>query len=840
MAISWQDVRYGLRMLARSPGFTFTALLSLALGIGATTAVFSVIHAVLISPYPYAGAERMFRLLAEDRSGITRNFFLTGPQFQQLTHLQSVDSALGQMNWELSTTGNDLPEDVRVVYLTSNASSYFGIPAMMGRELLPSDAVDAQSAVVLSFSFWQRYFGGHPDVLGKNLSMGHQNYTIVGVLPPRFAWTLADVYLPLKITNDPSRLIWVSSVKLKTGTPIGAAESEFQALLNQFANETPRHFPQAFRIHLKRLTSEHDGGFARTLYVLLAAVTGLLLIGCANVSILLVARGASRQHELAIRATVGASRIRILRQLLTESALLSLSGAVLGILLAYWVVAWITNWLPRFSYPHEASIRVDTPVLCFCVGLALATGIAFGLWPALRLSRNRSCYSVTAARRLERPAGAKRTHAFLAAAQIALTLLLLTAAGAATERFLRLIHARLGYDPSSTLVVGIPLHNNTYMTWQERAAFFSELRQRVAGIPGVSSAAISTRATPPANGLEEKFEIIGRSNLGEQPARLSLVSHEYFSLLHIPLVSGRTWDQAETTRGARLAVINETMARQYWPSGDPLGQAIRMPGLKSGPFGVASPDSDSWFQIVGVVADARNDGLAENVKPAVYVPYTTLLELYTHILVRSQVSPASLLRAVREQVRSVDPDQQVEGQGQVVRLEDLIAKQGEWQQGHLAAILLGAFGLIALALATVGLYSVVSYGVAYRTNEFGIRMALGAQPRDVFKLVLASAAASVGSGIAVGALLSFWFRGTCGSSWVQRWSLPLRRRWPASCPARSFHRSNGRVALRVASWSGAPRSCRSDRGFLWAVAAAARRSAASIPASHWSRTGAPP
>jgi predicted permease len=756
MTSYWQDIRYALRMLAKSPGFTFTTLLSLALGIGATTAVFSIIHAVLISPFPYAGADRMVRLTAEDPSGIERNFFLTGPQLQQLMKLEPVDSAVGQMNWEMSTTGKELPEDVRVVYFTTNASSYFGIPPLLGREFLPSDAAGAQTAVLLSFSFWQRYFGSSPDVVGRTLSMEHQAYTIVGVLPPRFAWTFADVYLPLKLTNDPNRLIWASSIKLKPGVSLQAAEPQFQTLLEQFAKQEPRHFPERFRLHLKRLTTEHDENLARTLYVLFAAVAGLLLVGCANVSILLLARGASRRRELAIRAAVGASRNRILRQLLTESLLLSSTGAALGILLAYGTIAWITNWLPRSSYPPEAAVQINLPVLCFAVGLAFVTSIASGLWPALRLSRNRSPHDKTATTAAKVSLGARRSHAFLTASQVALTLLLLTAAGAAAKGFLRLVHANLGYDPSNTLVVGIPLHDNTYMTWQERAAFFKELRQKVADIPGVSSAAISTRATPPANGLDEKFEIMGKPGLPAQRVRLSLVSTEYFSLLHIPFVSGRAWDQAETMRGARVAIINETMAHRHWPNSDPLGQAIRMPGLKGGPFGLAPAESDGWFEVIGVVADARNDGLAEAIKPAVYVPYTILVELYTHILVRSHVSPVSLLRAVREQVRLVDPDQQVEGQGQVVLLGDLIARQSEWQRGHLASILLGVFGLLALVLATIGLYSVVSYGIAHRTHEFGIRMALGAQRSDVLKLVFASAVVSVGVGIAMGALFSFW------------------------------------------------------------------------------------
>jgi putative ABC transport system permease protein len=756
MPILWQDVRYGARNLKKSPGFALAAVLSLALGIGATTAVFSVIYAVLIHPYPYADADRMVRLQAEDKTGVSRNFFLTGPQLQQLRQAKSVESVLGQANWDLPTTGSDLPEDVRAVFLTTNASSFFGVPALLGRGLLPSDAPDGQDpqlAVVLSFSFWQRHFGGNSDVLGKSLGMAHKNYTIVGVLPPRFAWTVADVYLPLKIANDPRELVWVSCVKLKEGMSHDAAQAEFQSLLEQFAKETPNNFPETFRVQLARLMDEHGKSFERTLYLLFGGVTLLLAIGCANVSILLLTRGAARQHELAVRASVGASRSRILRQLLTESLLLSLSGAAVGILLAYGSLILIVRWLPRWSYPYEAAIQINVPVLCFSVGVALLTVIVFGLSPAIQFSRpDVSRVMQSSARTVRGGARAKRAHSLLIAGQIALTLLLLATAAAAIRGFLHLMNAPLGYDPHNTMVVGIPLHDNTYVKWEERAAYFHQLRESVAAIPGVISGAISTEATPPMNGVDETVEIMGRRVAEEQQIRLSMVSPEYFPTLHVALLKGRTWDESETMRGAHLAVINETMSLEYWPDGNVLGQQIRLPQVKNEPFRLVAPGSDQWFQIVGVVADARNDGLANPVRPAVYVPYTIWLGVYSHILVHSQGSPASLFRSVRAQVRTVDPNQQVEGQS--FSLEELLARMPEWQQGHLTSMLLGAFAFVALVLALVGLYSVVSYSVVQRTGELGIRMALGAQRGDVLWLVFSATTFSLGSGLAAGIFLS--------------------------------------------------------------------------------------
>ncbi len=715
----------------------------------------------------------MVRVLAEDRSGIPRNFFLTGPQLRYIQQLNSVDSALGQANWEFSTTGSDLPEDVRAGFLTTNASSYFGVPALLGRGLLPSDAPDgrdAQPVVVLSFSFWKRRFAGHPDVIGKTLQMAHKDYTVVGVLPPRFGWSMGDVYLPLKITNDPNALIWLSCVKLKPGVTPHAAEAEFQALLQTFAKETPAHFPEAFRVHIRHLTDEHDLTFVHTLYLLFAAVALMLLIGCANFSILLLARGTSRQHELALRAAIGASRARVLRQLLVESLLLSATGAVLGLLAAYAAIALIVQLLPLSAFPPEVAVHMNLPVSAFAVGLALIAGVLFGLSPALRLSRTDPNRVLLSGARTVGGIRAKRTHAFLVAGQVTLTLLLLSTGGAVAESFLRLMRMPLGYDPHHVLIVGAPLRDGTYTTFEQRATYFDQLRERIAAIPGVLSAAISTRATPPASGLETRVTITANSAAGKfaddnQAARLGMVSSEYFSLLRMPLLSGRTWDQVETMRGAPLAVINETMARLFWPSGNALGKSLRVSELKSSPFRVVASTAAQPLQIVGVVADARNDGLGQPVKPAIYVPYTLDMELYTHILVQTNASLSTTYDAVREQVRSVDAEQQVEGHGEIVSLESMVTRQPEWQRAHVATILLGAFALLALGLAGGGLYSMVSYGVAQRTNEFGIRIALGAQRKEVLRLVFGSATVSVGFGLVAGVSLNFY-----AARLVARWT----------------------------------------------------------------------
>jgi predicted permease len=348
---------------------------------------------------------------------------------------------------------------------------------------------------------------------------------------------------------------------------------------------------------------------------------------------------------------------------------------------------------------------------------------------------------------------AKTTHRLLVAGQIALTLLLLTSAGAAMNGFLRLVNTELGYDPHNTMSVGIPVHQNSHVAWEDRANYFDRLLKRVSAMPEVVAAGISSNATPPDNGWEVLFEIFGRPSVQQERLRVNFVSPEYFSVLHIPVLQGRLMDQSEVARGARLAVINQTMARQYWPSGDALGRQLRIPELKAEPpFRQAVKDSDQWMQVIGVVGDARDDGLRRPVKAAIYVPYTVQMWMATQILVRTRSAPLAALNRVRAEVKAVDPDQQVFGRTR--DLEQWIQEQEEYSFGRLVAALFAGFSLLALALAAAGLFSVVSYGVAQRTNEFGIRMALGATRGSVVKLVLASTTTHVLGGVVCGLLLS--------------------------------------------------------------------------------------
>ena len=752
------DLRYAARELRRRPGFALTAILSLALGIGATSAVFSVVYGVLINPFPYVGADRMMQLSLIDNAGRFRYPGMTGAQLDQLRQARTVESVVGEDGWNLTTTDGDIPEDVSASYITPNAPNHWGVRALLGRWLVPADAPPGQEperVVVLGYQFWQRYYLGDPAVVGRTIQLVRKNYQIVGVMPPRFRWREADIYVPLKVRLDPN-IYFGTSLKIRPGVSTAEANADLQPILQKFATETPTRYPDTFRVNLRSIIEMYARPMGPRLFLLLGAVTSLLLVGCANVSILLLVRGAHRQQELAVRAALGAARSRVVQQLLTEALVIAVAGATLGVLIAWRGLALIVAWVPTNSFAAESVIEMNVPVLLFSTALAVVTAIVFGVWPALQLSRpDIGRVAQTGARRVIGSAQGRKIHRVMVAVQVALTLLMLTGAGAAGKGFLRLSNADLGYDPHDTMSLPIPVHDGTYQTWKERSEYFERLRAAIAAMPQVVSAGISTNATPPSNGGDSTIEILGNTALEKPVARLNFVSPEYFPLLHIPVAQGRTWSRDEIGRGAPLAVINQTMARQYWPQGDAIGHQLRIANLKDEPpYSPAAAGSDGWLQIVGIVADARNDGLRNPIKPAFYVPYTLKMRMFTQILVRTRGAPLSILRDVRAELVRVDREQQV---SRVRDLQGWITNLPEYAQQRLVANLFGIFSMLALALSAVGLYSVVSYGVAMRTSEFGIRLALGARARDVVRIVLSGTSWNVGAGLLAGVLLCLVF-----------------------------------------------------------------------------------
>lgn len=753
-----QDFRYSLRQLVKNPGFALTAILSLALGIGATVSVFSVIYGVLMHPFPYADVERIGNLSIQDARGVVSDAFFTGPQLRELRKVHAFENFATWRLDSLMVTGRDVPEEVAGYYGIGETFPTLGVPALLGRNLGPSDSPDGQQpqpVVELHYRFWQRHFHGDAAVLGKTLELDHRKYTIIGVTRPNFTegWG-TDVYLPEEIGAVKFAGVMV---KLHPGVTWAAADSEVSPLLRRFAQEVPDLYPRKFTADIRPLTWEVRHNMGGTLYLLFAAVAMLLAIGCGNVSILMLARGTARQHELAVRAAVGASSFRIVRQLLTESLLLAVTGTGLGILLAYQLLALIVAWLPEHLFPPDAAIHINTPVLLFSVGLALATTVLFGLGPALRManpeiSQVMQSNSIKAAGSIR----GKRLHGAMVAAQIALTLVLLSAAGAAVQSFVRLMRVPLGYDPHNVVTLGIPLQENSHTTWQGRVNYFEQLQSSVASLPDVTSVAVSSNGAPPYNGWEQPIQLLGKpaASPDAQTARVAFVSADYFRTLQMPLVEGRIWDAGEISRGALQVVVNQTFVRRYSPDSDILGHSVKLSRLPSrAPNAVMAPGADGWLQVIGVVGDALNDGLENPVKPAIFAPYSLQMWMGTSIMIRTPMPVDAIVRSTRKQLAAINSEQVISSTSE--DLETWLRQQPIWERGRLVSALFAGFSILGLVLSAVGLYSVTSYSVAQRTNEFGIRIALGAGPSHVFRIVMASAGASVGMGVIAGVMLSF-------------------------------------------------------------------------------------
>ena len=528
MSTFLQDFRYSLRQLFRNPGVSLTAILSLALGIGATVSVFSVVYAVLMNPWPYQGADRIANVALLDKSGNEQGYGLNGPQTRELAKAHSLEHVVAFNGWNLTVTGSDVPEDVQAFYFTGNVFQMLGVPAMLGRYYLPSDAPDGQDpqpVVVLSYKFWMHHYNGDRSVVGKTIQLVHKTYTVIGVMPPHFGFLGPDVYLPLKLSNSASEQ-YGTFVKLRPGVTQEAAAAELQPYFREFAKQTPDHYPKEYKkIAIENLSYWVLHTISKTLYLLFGAVGLLLAIGCSNVSILLLARGTAREHEFAVRSAVGATRARIVRQLLTESLILALTGAGLGVLLAYQSLGFIVARLPKGSFPNEADIHIHVPVLLFSVGLAILTGVLFGLFPALQFARpDVSQVMQSSSRKVAGSVRGKRIHRVLIAGQIALTLLLLSAAGAAIQGFVHMMRVNLGYNPHHAMSIGIPLHEKTFPTRIQRADYFTQLRDKIATLPDVISTGISTNATPPDSGWKQPFELRGKTaSEGQRQASTSSI-----------------------------------------------------------------------------------------------------------------------------------------------------------------------------------------------------------------------------------------------------------------------------------------------------------------------------
>lgn len=752
-----KDLLYGVRMLRSKPGFTAVALLSIALGIGATTAIFSVVYAVLIDPYPYRAADRIGQVVLTSKKNPRWRLGYTLAQYAELkSRLRSTEEPVAIDTQETVMTGNSLAQVVVRARCSPNLFDFFGVPPLFGREFTSRNQNShggPEPIAVISFKFWQRAFQGRRDILGHQLRLNNDIYTIVGVLPVRFTWMDVDAYVPMDMKSNAAQFVNVF-YRLRPGVSQQQVNAEFRPILEEFQRQVPRYmYPEdTFKVKFLSVNDGILGKFATTLLVLFGAVTLLLLIGCANVANLLLARAATREGEMAIRVAVGATRLRLIKQLLTESILLALAGGAGGIALAYTGVRAVIALMPEYSIPHEAVIALNWPVLWFAIGVSVLTGIIFGLAPALQSTAATQADTLRGSGRGTSVGVARRRlHNVLMVSEISLSLVLLTGAGMAIRGLVSLQNQTLGYNPHNALTFLLPLSEGRYTQWANRLSFYQNIVEKMRREPHVTAVSISGSGTPPYNGIRSKAILDDRPASQAPDVRVNLVEDGYFRAVGTSLLRGRALSEADVLQGRSVAVVTEDMVKRDFNGKDPLGHHIQIDLFSQAipPQYLKSPRFTNSFEIVGVVGSARNSGLDEPPMAAMFIPYSILLPPDAFVIARTAGDPKALIGPAQDVVRSLDRDQPIT----LTRTLEGWLNTATAYQGF-STFLFGIFGAVGLLLAGAGVYSVVSYSVEHRTREFGIRMALGANPRDVLVLVMVAAGRVLAVGLVVGLSIS--------------------------------------------------------------------------------------
>ena len=746
-----QDVGYAVRSFRRSPAFVLVALLSLTLGIGATSAIFSVIYGVIISPYPYAKPDEIWAPQARAVDGRGGHTY-TLNELQALTEVPAFASVMATSLEPVLLTGEYPPESFTGVLLTGNALNFLGVPPVIGRTIQPSDIRpdgQAEPVVVLSHNLWLRLFEGSPSALGRTLQLNGKPHTIIGVMPPRFGWYgNTGFWLPLSPARTDLQFI-NPIVRLAPGTAAAVAEQQLDALHQQLAAERPATFPkQGFTTVLRNYldVTVASGEMRTSLQLLLGAVAFLLLIACANVANLQLARGTTRAREIAVRMSIGADRRRLVRQLLTENVLLSVLGGISGILFAFGAIRSIVALMPEFYVPNESRVEINMPVLLFAFAVSVLTGIVFGLAPALHTSKA----DVTGALKASRSTGAgsdgSRTRNLLVVIEVALAVVLLVSASLTVRTFMVLQNTDPGIDPTRVLAMNVPLPPAKYDTMDKRNRFILELVERISGLPGVEAVGIGL----PFFGNQSPYAIAGQLPDDAKRINVSLSAADHLKAFAIPLRAGRMFDAGEVLRGERVAVINESAAK-LWPAGEsPIGSRLRLGLLATAPPRTFVDTSRGpEVTVVGIVGDTRNAGLRSEPVPGVMIPFTTVATLGRTLAIRTAGDPNLLLNPVRAQVQAMDPLQPL---GRPFTLEEVLGQ--DVVQPRFTMALFSTFAALGLALAAAGIYSVLSFHVTRRTHELGVRMALGAPRRHVLRLMLAMGGRLVAIGLVLGVVAS--------------------------------------------------------------------------------------
>ena len=749
----WQDFRYAARGLRKDNGFALLAILALALGIGATTVIFSVIENVLIEPFPYRDANRLALAYVHDLTKPTdfdRSFY-TVPEFLDLRERNHVfEQVLGVSPLDILYQDKEGTQQFTGASVTANGFELLGVKPLLGRNIVPDDGKPGAPPVFsMSYRLWKKQFNADPSIVGTTLVLNGEPRTLVSVMPPRFLLWNADIWVPIVLNrSDPAiqqTSLWTLG-RLKPGVTLRQVVSDFEVIAKGLSKQYPAEYPTKFSVVSKTLTDDVVGHFKVTLYTLLAAVTMLLLIACSNVANLLLARATAREKEIAIRASMGASRGRLVRQLLVESFVLAAGGCLLGCLFAYGGLKGVLAAMPENTIPAETVLRLNIPALLFAVGVTLLTTILCGLAPAIHAVRGDLHGRL---KDTGKGVNANFRHgkfrSGLVVSEVALSIVLLVGAGLMMRSLLALQHVDLGLNPVNILVARLPLPKGRYETAAQKKLFFSQVLQRVSALPGVI-AATETSSLPPYGGPESDVVIPGKPHSEKWDTMFQLCSEGYFKTMGRHLRRGRLLSETDVDSARPVAVVNETLARTYFGKDDPIGQKMKFELLDRLP----QSTKDQYFEIIGIVADAKNRGLQEAVEPEAYLPYTVTGAMERGILIRTGVEPLSMLMSVRREIWSVDRNVALTLTG---TLEGYL-QQFSYAGPQFGLVLLGIFATVGLILVAIGVFSVMAYSVSLQTHEIGIRMALGSPARNVLNMVLGKGLRLIGLGIVLGVIAS--------------------------------------------------------------------------------------